>query len=374
MSLAPTLPAERLTHLDVLRGLALFGVLLENLQHFVVPSYAAIALAPEASALDRGAFALVRLVCDNKIYTIFAFLFGHGVALQMLRAEAVGAPFVGLHLWRMAVLFLIGVAHSLVWTGDILSTYALLGMLLLPLRHRSDRSLIAVAALGFTLPTLVGAALTAWGAGLDIASLTRLQNSVALATYPTRQSAFAFGAFALGLLAGRRGLLASPAAAVSTLRVAIAPALLLGIACNLLALPLLTAPGQGSLSREGVWLEALLAIATPSLAFAYVVAALVLTQRFALSRVAAVGRSSLSNYLLQSCLGVGVLAHTGLGPFGPITPATGIGLTCLIFAAQTFMSAAWLDRWHFGPAEWLWRAASYGMLPAWRRQPHLSDP
>jgi uncharacterized membrane protein YeiB len=150
-------------------------VLLENLQHFVVPSYAAIALAPEASALDRGAFALVQLVCDNKVYAIFAFLFGHGVALQMLRAEAVGAPFVVLHLWRMAVLFLIGVAHSLVWTGDILSTYALLGMLLLPLRHRSDRSLIAVAALGFTLPTLVGAALTAWGAGLDIASLTRLQ-------------------------------------------------------------------------------------------------------------------------------------------------------------------------------------------------------
>jgi len=374
VSFAPTLPGERLAHLDVLRGLALFGVLLENLQHFVVPSYAEIALAPEAGGLDRAAFALVRLLCDNKIYAIFSFLFGHGIALQMLRAEAAGVSFVGLHIWRMTLLFLIGVAHSLVWHGDILTTYAPLGVLLLPLRHRSDRSLIAVAALGFALPTLVGAGLTAWGAGLDATSLAQLQSDVTAEAYPARQSAFAFGAFALGLLAGRRGLLTSPATSMRPLRGAVGPALLLGLTCNLAALPLLNAPGQGHLSGTGVLLEALLALATPALAFTYAFAALALTRRIALPRIAAVGRSSLSNYLLQSCLGVGVLAHTGLGPLGPITPSAGIAVTFLIFAAQVVASAAWLSRWQFGPAEWVWRAATYGSPPVWRRQEPFSGP
>lgn len=367
VSLAPTLPGERLAHLDVLRGLALFGVLLENLQHFVVPSYAVIAFAPEADALDRGAFALVRLLCDNKIYAIFAFLFGHGFALQLERASTSSGGLVGVHLWRMGVLFLIGVAHSLVWTGDILSTYALLGVLLLGLRKLSDGGLWGVALLGFALPTLAGIALISWATQLDPDAFARLQGVLALQTYPTRQTSFAFGAFALGLLAGRRGLLSSPARTLAALRRALPLALMLGLACNLFALPLLTAPGQGSLSREGVWLEALLAVSTPALALSYVIGALLLCQRIALPRIAAVGRSTLSNYLLQSCLGVFVLAHTGLGPLGPITPASGILLTCAIFAAQVFASAAWLERYAFGPMEWVWRAASYGQLPPWRR-------
>ena len=77
----------------------------------------------------------------------------------------------------MAVLFLIGVAHSMVWDGDILATYALLGLLLLPLRRRSDRTLLAVAGASFALPTLALAGLAAWGTTLPEAGLAALQEA-----------------------------------------------------------------------------------------------------------------------------------------------------------------------------------------------------
>lgn len=367
MPLAPTAPGERLLQLDVLRGLALFGVLLENLQHFVAPSYVAFVAGPDATGLDRGALGLIRLLCDNKVYALFAFLFGYGIALQVQRLDS---SFVGIHLWRMAILFLIGVAHSLVWNGDILTTYALLGVLLLPLRNRPDRVLGAVAIGGLAAPSVVFLGLTAWASTLDPAARGALAESVALETYPLRQSAFAFGAFALGLAAGRRGALADPARFVARTRRALVPALLVGGLCNLAALPLLSSPGQGSLSGAGIAIEILVAVGTPALAFAYVHLALALCARpfwsARLGPIADVGRATLTNYLLQSAIGVGVLAHTGLGAFGPITPPVGIVLTLALFSAQVAASHWWLTRFRFGPVEWLWRAATYGTLPPLR--------
>jgi uncharacterized protein len=365
--LAPTAPGERLVQLDVLRGLALFGVLLENLQHFVVPSYAAFAAGPDATWLDQTALGAVRLLCDNKVYAIFAFLFGYGIALQMRRTES---GFVGIHLWRMAILFLIGVAHSMLWDGDILATYALLGILLLPLRNRRDSVLRSVTVGGLVAPSLVFLSLVAWAGTLDLTARDALAESVAAHTYPLRQSSFAFAAFTLGLASGRRGALADAARFVARTRSALVPALVVGGLCNIAALPLLDSPGQGSLSKSGIAIEVLLAIATPTLAFVYVHLALHLFTRpdwsARLRPIADVGRTTLTNYLLQSAVGVAVLARTGLGPLGPITPPVGIVLAVALFAAQVAASRWWLARFRFGPVEWLWRAATYGTLPPLR--------
>jgi len=364
---APTAPGDRLLQLDVLRGLALFGVLLENLQHFVVPSYAAFAAGPAATALDHAALGAVRALCDNKVYAIFAFLFGYGVALQMRRVDS---SFVGLQIWRMAILFLIGVAHMLLWDGDILTTYALLGVLLLPLRNRSNGVLGGVAIGGLVAPSLVFVGLVTWAGTLDLAVRNALAESVAAHTYSLRQSAFAFGAIALGLAAGRSGALSDPARFVARTRRALLPALLVGGVCNIAAVPLLRSPGQGSLSGSGAAIEILLAVGTPALAFAYIHLALALCARPSwsarLGPIADVGRATLTNYLLQSAIGVGVLAHTGLGPLGPITPPAGIVVAVALFAAQVAASRWWLARFRFGPVEWLWRAATYATLPPMR--------
>ena len=180
MTLAPAAPAERIESIDILRGLALFGVLLENMQHFVSPTYAAFVASPEADLLDRAGLWMIRFTCDNKVYLLFSFLFGYGIAMQFARAAATGARFIGIHLWRMAILLLIGLAHMLVWTGDILSTFAVLGALLLLLRPASDRVLGATCVGFLAAPSLALALLAAWA---DLTSLRRRSDRPSRSTW-----------------------------------------------------------------------------------------------------------------------------------------------------------------------------------------------
>jgi len=366
VTLAPTAPAERIESIDILRGLALFGVLLENMQHFASPTYAAFVASPEAALLDRAGLWMIRFTCDNKVYLLFSFLFGYGIAMQLARAAATGAPIVGIHLWRMAILLLIGLAHMLVWTGDILITFAVLGTLLLLLRGVSDRALGATC-LGFlAAPSLALALLAAWAGLAQLAPETRqaLAIDVAILDYPIRQSCFAFAMFALGLAAGRSNRLADPPGFVASTRRWLAPALALGLAANLATALLLETHDGAQLSARAVLTEATIALGGPSLALCYVFATLWCLQRPAWRRrlrpFAAVGRTTLTNYLLQSLIGMGILARTGLGPLGPITPPAGIALTCVLFGLQMAASRWWLARFRFGPVEWFWRSLTYG--------------
>jgi uncharacterized protein len=355
----PTPPAERDAGIDVLRGVALFGVLLENLQHFASPTYAELVASGAASAADRLGLGAIRLLCDNKVYLLFAFLFGYGIALQMLR-DARGGGFVAVHLWRMASLLLIGLANLLMWTGDILTTYAALGCALLPLRGRSDAALGRLAGGLLAAPTLAVAALAA-GAGSLGGSRAEVEAAVAGLVYPIRQSCFAFAMFALGLAAGRRRLL-SDGAWLERAGALVAVALGTGLAGNL-AFAVIEASPPPPLSVGAVAREATLAVAAPALAFAYAVIVLRAARRWRrpdrLAPLAAVGRSTLTNYLAQSALGVGVVAR-----LGPVHPPAGLALALGIFALQLWASARWLARFRFGPVEWIWRWLAYG-----RREP-----
>jgi uncharacterized protein len=366
VTLVPTAPAERLESIDILRGLALFGVLLENMQHFVSPTYAAFVASPEAGLLDRAALSMIRFTCDNKVYLLFSFLFGYGIAMQLSRAAARDAPVIGIHLWRMAILLLIGLAHMLVWTGDILSTFAVLGALLLLLRGASDRALGATCLAFLAAPSLALALLAGWAglAQLPPEARQAIEMDVALLDYPIRQSCFAFAMFALGLAAGRANRLADSQEFVGSTRRLLGPALALGLAANLATALLVETHDGSQLSARAVLTEATIALGGPSLALCYVLATFWCLERPAwrvrLRPFAAVGRTTLTNYLLQSLIGVGILARTGLGPLGPITPPAGIVLTCVLFGLQMAASRWWLARFRFGPVEWLWRSLAYG--------------
>jgi uncharacterized protein len=356
----PTPPAQRDAAIDCLRGVALFGVLLENLQHFAAPTYAELAASGAAGAADRIGLGAIRVFCDNKVYLLFAFLFGYGIALQMLRDARERTGFVATHLWRMACLFLIGLANFLVWSGDILTTYAVFGCALLPLRRRSDAALARLAGALLAAPTLAVAAIAA-GAGALAGPRAEVEAAVAGLVYPARQGCFSFAMFALGLAAGRRRLLSDPgwlARAGRPLPLAIAA----GLAGNL-AFAAIEAAGPPPLSGEAVAREATLAVAAPALAFAYAVLVLRWARRgrhpAALAPLCAVGRTTLSNYLAQSAIGTALIAR-----LGPIHPPAGLLLTLGVFAAQLAVSALWLARFRFGPVEWIWRCVAYG-----RREP-----
>jgi len=369
----PTPPGERAENLDVLRGLALFGVLLENMQHFVSPSYDEWSFGPQGDGLDRAVFWGIRLLCDQKVYMLFALLLGTGVGLQLRRAHDTSEPFTPLHVWRMSILALIGLAHSLVWDGDILFTYALLGLLLLPFVHSSERVLRRLAIAALLLPAAAlaasgsAAALSGAGPGFDA--------TVGELSYPVRQSCFAFAMLALGLGLGRERRFAAPGSLLAAARPAFLPSLVLALAAHAVAVAVMARWRGSILSAPGLVFELALAVGASALVFVYVVAALRWLElpawRARLRPIAAVGRATLSNYLLQSLIGVGILRHTGLGPLGPVTPPAGVALTVVIFALQAVASRWWLARFQFGPAEWVWRSATYGELLPLRR---LSPP
>lgn len=145
-SLAPIGAAERIELIDVVRGFALYGVLLANLiwisqEGAVTP--AQVAALPTAT-VDRVVRYAVQFFIDWKFYTLFAFLFGLGFSVQLIRAEQRGVAIIPIYVRRLVVLLGFGLAHAyLVWYGDILHHYALLGFVLVLFRKSSDRFLLA---------------------------------------------------------------------------------------------------------------------------------------------------------------------------------------------------------------------------------------
>ncbi|MEM8998324.1 MAG: DUF418 domain-containing protein, partial [Acidobacteriota bacterium] len=136
---------DRLVALDVLRGFALFGVLLVNVPFAALPTSEALRPAPGAGGSELWGWILVKALAETKFVSLFSLLFGIGLVLQLGRAEARGGD-TGFYRRRLAILGAVGLFHGLLlWQGDILFPYAVAGAVLYLLRRRSPRALVRVA-------------------------------------------------------------------------------------------------------------------------------------------------------------------------------------------------------------------------------------
>src|ERR1044071_4973596 len=134
---------ERIEVLDVLRGLAVCGILIGNMQWFSGYGMMPETLLAQTPLYDRVTHFLVHFLVEGKFYSIFAFLFGFGFALQIARAEERGDTHASLFKWRLFWLLVIGLLHAyLLWAGDILSIYAVTGFFLILFRNKPDKSLL----------------------------------------------------------------------------------------------------------------------------------------------------------------------------------------------------------------------------------------
>lgn len=142
--------------MDVARGVALLGIFLVNIESFAQPFGRFIVARPEAGgALTRACFYVEKVLCEGKFYPMFSMLFGMGLVLQMGSVERRGGRFVPLYLRRLGVLLLIGTLHALLaWYGDILAVYAVCGLLLLPFRKCSAKTLMWIGIGLMLLATL----------------------------------------------------------------------------------------------------------------------------------------------------------------------------------------------------------------------------
>ncbi len=399
-ALSPTNREERIALLDVLRGFAIFGILLFNMSFFSAPLYLEMAgMEWGSGTTDRVTEVLIRFFIQGKFYSLFAFLFGLGFAIQMLRAEAKGVRFGPLYRRRLLALLLIGLAHAyLIWMGDILTIYALLGFLLFFFRSRKPKTLLVWAVILLLVPVLLtaGMVMVAGGQALfgspeDFAIL--VQNSMnaysegSFSEIMAQRAGDAFfvtmgglfsgpgilAMFLLGAHFGRQQLFQDTASRLFLFRRIWLWGLGLGLVGNLIFTISMEYANPISPSMWTLVGTLGYTFGAPGLCFFYISSFVLLWQNPAwqrrLSPLAAVGRMALSNYLFQSVVCTMIFYRYGLGFYGQIGPAYGAGLTVLLFALQVLLSRWWVRHFRFGPAEWFWRTLTYGRLQPMRVEP-----
>ena len=410
-ALFPVSPTERVAVLDVLRGFALLGILLMNIEAFVGPLNASLTgLDANLVGIDRWADAAIYLMVQGKFYTLFSLLFGVGFAVMMSRAEAVGRPFAGIYVRRLGALAAIGLAHMvLLWSGDILFTYALIGaVLLLLFRNTAVARLPRWGVAIYLLPSLLmfgfaaliqlarlspeGAAeveqelakaADTWQASIDAqrlaygaggsyaeATLQRLADFGFLLTQIPFWGAMILGMFLIGAWFWRSGMFADVGLHRARWRwlrfwgfVAGLPLVLAGFWLAPTVLP-------HRLDFVSATAAFVTALGNLALCLGYA-ATLVLAFESPywwrrLSLLAPAGRMALSNYLLQSLVCVGIFYGHGLGFYEQLPRAWQVPFVLLLFALQVAASHWWLARYRYGPMEWLWRWLTYGRRPAFR--------
>lgn len=397
--MTPVAASERVDAIDILRGAALFGILAANMRALGGPwiAYDKPGLLFPGFA-DRLVQGLLDVFVTLKFLSLFSFLFGLGFAVQMSRAEARGTAVSSFYPRRLLVLLLFGVLHgAFVFWGDILSAYAMMGLVLLAFRRRQQRTILRWATLWAATPgilvLLAFVALQFWhpppfpdpdrtsevhrliaavneGSAADVVR----ENFRSWRSFVPRNLSVLglLPAFLLGLWTWRSGIVQDLDGHEGRLRRVCRIALPLGLVMSCYAVAHSLVRGPRPPRPSDVLTAAALICGiygTFTLAIGYASGlALLLRQdrwRQRLAPAAAVGRMALTNYLLQSLVCVPLFAALDL--YGRVGPALLLIPTILLFAAQVWLSNRWLRRFQFGPMEWLWRGLTYGRLVPLRR-------
>lgn len=402
---APRPPEDRLHLMDALRGFALLGILLMNIEFFnrsVHDFMSGIDTSPGAAGTAAW---IVYVFVQGKFWVLFSLLFGMGFALMQDRLEGSGRPFGWLYFRRTLALMAFGLLHIvLLWPGDILFAYSLTALMLMAfLQVRGVAVLVTGLGLYFGVSALwvllgwamgfmpeeakaemaaemgdsvaLGAAsdrLYATGSYLEV-SLHRAEEyfTVMLQTVLMFQVPMALGVFLLGAWLLRSGRIQNAqnhrrfwwlTLVIGALlgAVFIRSSLAVGVSFDLQT-------GLG----EALLAAGLMSLGSLPLSMAYLAAFVLLFQTGlgarALSVLAPAGRMALTNYLLQSLVCSLLFYGYGLGWYGEVDRWGQVQIALWIFAAQVALSPLWLRHFRYGPLEWLWRGLTYGQLPALRR-------
>jgi uncharacterized protein len=370
---------------DQLRGLALLGIVLVNMP-FLALSSSGFAAANTPGIADRVTAFVVVAFAQGKFYLLFAFLFGYSLSL-MLRGTGGG---VARHYRRRLVgLAVLGVAHAvLFFVGDILLSYALLGTALIWFVRRGDRTALRGAAVAYTVGLVVLGAVvlvTALepppsagfvddtsaldaalrGSFLEAAAGRAAALPAVLVVLGVLNWSLVLSMFLLGLVAGRRGLLARPEEHGRLWRRLLLAGGLVGVPGGI-GSAVLSATGDPGVVRYTAGVALGFATA-PFLTAAYVAIAALRTRGPVLAFMEPAGRMSLTGYLGESILLSAVFCGWGLGLFGKLSALPAALIAIGVWLTLDLLAKAWLARHRHGPFEWLLRTWSRGRGPSAQR-------
>ncbi|WP_187972203.1 DUF418 domain-containing protein [Aquibium microcysteis] len=356
---------DRNPAVDLVRAAALIGIAVVNLPFMALPSQALLTL-PEAWP-DRLAVQGTELLFQAKFFLLFSFVFGWGLEIQSLQARRAGASFARRYSRRLGMLALFGILHALlVFTGDILLLYAVLGLIAWALKGASVRGLlgmamalvpVAAACLAVIVVVLADAPLPPDHPGLGGSYvetvLARWRDWPPVFVFLVLfQGHLALAAFLVGMAAARTGFFEEGNAAAARLARAVPFLLAAGLIVNLVYV------GAGRSEALPVAMAGLasLALGGPLLAAAYLGLILRVARTVRMPAfVVVAGRNTLTCYVLQGVLAGLVLGGYGLGLFGDLGQMTILALSVAIALLSMALVAAWAQRFGQGPLEWLLR-------------------
>ena len=400
----PTDPSDRIVSLDALRGFALLGILVINIWLFALPTVATYnpVLYGDFSGVNYVAWFVSHVFFERKFVTLFTFMFGAGIVLFLESKQRKGQPGRKLHFSRTFWLLVIGLGHAyLLWYGDILVFYALSGFLVVWVWQWRPLRQFVLGAVLFAIPSLLYLLLGVSYLVLPEEGQLQLEEELLAAfgaDYSPEREIEIYQSGWLDQVAHRVPILVEyhTLGFVSELFWTVGGMMLVGMALYKWGVlsnsrstrfykRLLVGGGSVGLALvlAGVWVREVVAWETipvltlafqfnywgaPLLAIGYIGGIMVLCRWFrngiVVQALAAVGRTAFTNYLFQTVIATTIFYGYGLGLFGQVSRIGLLGIVVLIWAIQIPASVWWLERFRFGPVEWVWRTLTYR-----RRQP-----
>jgi len=404
----PVIQTDRISSIDVLRGVALLGILVMNIQAFSIPmsAYSNPTAYGDLTGLNAVVWYISHLFFDQKMMSVFSMLFGAGVFLMTSRAEARLGKTAGLHYRRMGFLLLFGMIHAyLLWYGDILVYYALCGMVIYLIRKVHPWLLLIIAfilicvpsvfMLGFGVlfefanqgtiqigPGVIDEQIEAWKPGAEAINeevtamqsgwLTQIKYSAPIvAMFQTFFFLFFIfwkvtGLMLIGIALFKYGIFS---AAKSTKFY-----LTMLIVSWAIGIPLIATEIHLQYANEWAWPTSMFLIpqinywGSIPMALGWVALVMLFYKsgcgtliRHAL---ACVGQTAFTNYIFHTVVCTIIFYGRGFGLFGEIERTGQALIVIAIWIVQLILSPIWLRSYRYGPLEWLWRSLTYG-----KRQP-----
>ncbi len=397
----PTKPSERIIALDALRGFAILGILVMNIQSFsmVVAAYQNPLAYGNFTGLNRWVWMFSHIFFDLKFMAMFSMMFGAGIILITTSAEKKGVSPAKLHYKRNFWLLLFGLAHAyLFWSGDILTTYAICGFIVYVFRKLSPKWLALIGVILFAIPS---AALLLGQMSIDYIPVEQL-NEMSLSWQPTAEmvadeiAVFQGGwleqmalriphslkmqTYALILFSGWRvcGMMLIGMAlfkwGVLTAKRSLRFYAIMMLVGFLLGFPLVVVGVKQNFVHDweflyGLWVGSQFNYwGSLLVSFGYIGMVMLIAKAGWIPGVvkwfASVGRMALTNYFLQTIICTTIFYGHGLGLFGQVERTGQLLLVFAVWVVQLIISPVWLKRYRFGPFEWLWRSLTY-----WQKQP-----
>ena len=396
-SISPSPSTNRILHLDIFRGFAILGIFMVNILVMNVSfGYRGDWLIENASWINEKAYWFLEMFFFSKFFTIFSFLFGIGVALQIRSLKSKNASSAPFLLRRFFALLIFGVAHILfIWSGDILHLYALFGFILM-LIYRANSIVIFLSAIAiFLFPYFdeiyqYVCEYFAVNPSSELAGMLR-EEIFGMKLYGTYSSGIslriseygfmlpfvvsfiipiALPMTLLGLFVVKKGIVDRIDAFAHKIRFKFLFIILLALVLRFTIIYWVVPrfnPETGT--TFSFWLMTVYIVCDTMISFAYLLIIVYLLRsdfgKKLLSPLQYVGRMAFTNYILQSV--IGYLIMRTFGYYESFSPSECIPIVLVVFACQIPLSWLWLKHFKFGPLEWLWRCISYWkILPIWK--------